>query len=306
MNISVIGRRVRAALFMLPVFVLCVPAHAASVSYLLDQSNNLPNGTSYLQVTISDSATVSGDIDFRIEVIASAFPPPGRNFGMQSFYFNADDSLQVSSNNIVLEPQGWKVRENRNAGGKFGKFDFELTSTGKVGHSPKGHHDGRDDDDSDSGNGNTPWAQAGMGKEWFASTSKGSSPIAKLLASLFGGRHGGHGNDDDSDSDSGHHGGHEKPGCHGKSCDKRLEVLMFSITGVDGDTVLSYAVSSGLEPSSGEFFAAHVAGFSKQPFGDSSAKFAGSTPAVVPVPPAALLFGSALGWLGLHRRRRRA
>ncbi len=224
MNISVIGKRICAALFLIPVFGMCVPVHAASVSYFLDQSNSLPNGTSYLQVTISDSTTVSGDIDFLVEVIPSAFPPLGGNFGMQAFYFNMDESLSVSSDNIVVDAHGWNTRQNRNAGGNFGKFDFKLTSNGKG-------------------------------------------------------------------------------GCGGKSCDKRLEALMFSITGIDGDTILSYAVSSDLNPSSGEFFAAHVAGFSSEPFGNSSAKFAGSSPAAIPIPPAALLFGSALGWLGLRRRR---
>ncbi|NND55353.1 MAG: hypothetical protein HKN56_10345, partial [Gammaproteobacteria bacterium] len=38
------------------------PAKAASVSYYLDQSNDLANGTNYAIVTIEDG--VGGDIDF--------------------------------------------------------------------------------------------------------------------------------------------------------------------------------------------------------------------------------------------------
>jgi hypothetical protein len=82
----------------------------------------------------------------------------------------------------------------------------------------------------------------------------------------------------------------------------RTEVLSFSISGVAGDTVDSYAIGSTLNPSSGEFFATHIAGFDLTD-GVTSAQFAGST-AVVPVPAAAWLFGSGLiGLVGLARRR---
>ena len=219
MQICVIGKRVRAALVVFCVCaasVFATPVNAALISYSLDLSNDLPDGDSYVQVTISDSETVAGDIDFEVEVIAEAFPEAGSNFGIQSFYFNADDGISISSDNILLESSGWSIRTDANAGGGFGKFDFSL-----------------------SGRGNS-----------------------------------------------------------------RTEVLSFSISGVDDDSIMSYAIGSGLTPSSGEFFAAHVAGFSSDPYGVSSAKFAGSAPvAPVPVPAALMLFGSALVSLGLRRRR---
>lgn len=82
----------------------------------------------------------------------------------------------------------------------------------------------------------------------------------------------------------------------------RTELLSFSISGVTGDTVYDYAIGSTLNPSSGEFFAAHIAGFDLTD-GVTGAKFAGSTPAV-PVPAAIWLFGSGLlGLVAVSRRK---
>lgn len=188
-------------------------ANAATVSYYLDQSNALPDGVNYAQVTISDG--LGGDIDFTVDVILSAFSvSSGANFGMQTFSFNYDASLSVSSANIMaIDPASWNISQNANAGGGFGKFDFELAGTGSS----------------------------------------------------------------------------------------RTETLSFSISGVSDDTVYDYAVASGLMPSSGDFFAAHIAGFDTTN-GVTSAQFAGST--AVPVPAALWLFGTGLiGLLGVARQR---
>lgn len=204
-----------AALFLCATFST-LNAAAASISYYLDQSNALPNGANYLQVTISDG--MAGDINFEVDVLAAAFnvtDPVASNFGMQSFAFNFDNSLNVTASNIThIDPSSWSISENQNAGGGFGKFEFQLSGTGAT----------------------------------------------------------------------------------------RTEVLSFSISGVTGDSIYSYALGSSLNPSSGDFFAAHVAGFDLTN-GVTSAQFAGSTP--VPVPATLWLLGSGLlGLAGIAMRRR--
>jgi hypothetical protein len=199
----------------LPLALLGVQAHAASISFFLDQSNDLPDGVNYAQVTISDSTTSIGDIDFSVQVLSSAFAVSGANFGMQTFSFNYDTSLSVAAGNITdIDPASWLISQDQNAGGGFGKFEFQLSGDGSS----------------------------------------------------------------------------------------RTEVLDFSISGVTGDTINSYAIGSTLNPSSGEFFAAHIAGFDTTN-GVTSAQFSGSTP-VVPVPAAVWLFASGLlGLVGVARRR---
>lgn len=98
------------------------PAHAATVSYYLDQSNEntfLPDGTNYLKVTISDGA--GGNIDFFVETLPSLSGNAGSNYGIQSFGFNT--SLSLSKSNIVGLPAGWNVSLDKNLDG-FGNFNF--------------------------------------------------------------------------------------------------------------------------------------------------------------------------------------
>ena len=120
----------RAALVAIALFG-AGQACASSVTYALNQSNDLGDGPTYATVTISDG--VAGNIDFSVEVIESAFPAPLSNFGMQSFFFNYDNSLSVSKSNITnVNPASWKIAEDKNAGGDFGLFAFNATGTGST------------------------------------------------------------------------------------------------------------------------------------------------------------------------------
>lgn len=119
------------AVSALALVVTAAHVNAATISYYLDQSNDLFDGVDYAKVTISDSTTSIGDIDFSVEVLTSAFSVSGSNFGMQSFSFNYDPALSIDSSNIInIDPLAWSVSENANAGGGFGKFGFEVSGTG--------------------------------------------------------------------------------------------------------------------------------------------------------------------------------
>lgn len=108
-------------------------ANAASISYDMDVSNTMPDGFNYLTVTISDSTTTTGDIDFSVVVNSDEFPfaSTASNFGMDMFTFNYDSSLKVKTDNIVsIDPSSWNIKADKSGGGGFGKFDFRLAGPG--------------------------------------------------------------------------------------------------------------------------------------------------------------------------------
>src|SRR5690606_1365996 len=86
--------------------LLSAPVQAASVSYFLDQSNALPDGTDYLQVTIADG--VAGAIDFTIDTLAPLADIAGSNFGIQTFGFNIGD-FGLDSSNLANLADGWSI-----------------------------------------------------------------------------------------------------------------------------------------------------------------------------------------------------
>jgi len=95
-------------------FFGAIQANASSVSYALNQSNDLADGPTYGTVTVADG--VAGNIDFTVSIDSSAFPSPLSNFGMQSFYFNYDNSLTVAASNITnINPNSWTILEDKNA-----------------------------------------------------------------------------------------------------------------------------------------------------------------------------------------------
>lgn len=109
--------------------VASVQASAATVSYYLDQSNVsvLPDGTDYLKVTISDSTTVAGNIDFKVETLAALNNISGTSgFGIDQFGFNTNNTL--SGSNFVL-PTHWTYAGSGNMDG-FGLFNLRTDTNG--------------------------------------------------------------------------------------------------------------------------------------------------------------------------------
>ena len=109
-------------------------ASAATITYNLNLSNDLPDGTTYAQVTIADGADagVAGDVDFLVEINESAFDLTGAtNFGMQTFAFNYDvDPADGTPTIYNIDPTSWEVTDFKGSVSEFGKFEFDLVSDG--------------------------------------------------------------------------------------------------------------------------------------------------------------------------------
>jgi hypothetical protein len=112
-------------------------AHAASVSYNLDQTNANPalaDDVNYLQVTISD-ATLGADteaIRFDVTALGSLTGEADDNFGIQAFGFNAAGDV---SGSIAGLPTGWSVDTDRNMSA-FGRYDIQVSGTGGTRQDP--------------------------------------------------------------------------------------------------------------------------------------------------------------------------
>ncbi len=111
--------------------LIVVPAQAASVSYFLDQSNRLPDGTNYLTVTIDDEGQ-AGAINFHIQSLEPLSGLACDKFGVLKFGFNGDE---LGMDNILGLPDGWKVKHDKKMDG-FGKFENVLIGKKWDGQDP--------------------------------------------------------------------------------------------------------------------------------------------------------------------------
>lgn len=100
-----------------------ISAHAASVSYFMDQSNALADGVNYLQVSIDDEGD-AGEVNFTVDVFESVLTP-GSNFGIQLFGFNGPD---LSGATLEL-PSGWSYVGSQNIS-EFGVFLNVISGNG--------------------------------------------------------------------------------------------------------------------------------------------------------------------------------
>jgi hypothetical protein len=101
--------------------------HAASLSYILDQSGSMPDGTGYLQVTISDG--LAGSIDFNVRLLQPLIDVAGGKFGIQKFSFNLVPGASASAADVTGLPEQWKARNGGRLDG-FGQFDVSLKGNG--------------------------------------------------------------------------------------------------------------------------------------------------------------------------------
>lgn len=109
-------------------------SQAASVSYYLDQSNQLADGVNYLRVTISDER-LPGVIDFTVEALQPLLDLAGNHFGIQKFAFNILDGVGAEASDVNALPEHWWVRNGGRMDG-FGRYDITLQGTGNSRQDP--------------------------------------------------------------------------------------------------------------------------------------------------------------------------
>ncbi len=111
-------------------------ANAATVSYYLNQSNQLVNGINYLKVTLTDG-TASNTVDVRVDPLTPSLGITGTKFGIQKFGFNLKTDVSAGNVGISGLPGGWrstgwgKLKMSR-----FGYFNVGLRGDGGSRQSP--------------------------------------------------------------------------------------------------------------------------------------------------------------------------
>lgn len=102
-----------------------LPAHAASVSFLLDQSNKLPDGANYLSVTLDE---IAGSVNVLVKTLDPLNDIAGSHFGIQEFGFNFTSNTLYE---ITGLPDYWKVAKDKQMS-EFGRYDIRLQGKGKA------------------------------------------------------------------------------------------------------------------------------------------------------------------------------
>jgi hypothetical protein len=150
---KIAGRFLQHGLVAGMLMVAALPAHAASISFFLDQSNKLPDGTNYLSVMLTENET--GGVDFLVQTLDPLNNLAGSHFGIQMFGFSFADGTwgEISGppyhkdgksyrhgddfgkhktwDEISGLPDHWRVQNNKRIDG-FGKFDIRLAGEGNA------------------------------------------------------------------------------------------------------------------------------------------------------------------------------
>lgn len=117
-------------------------SQAATVGYILDQSNTLADNVDYLSVIINDD--VEGQLDFWVETLPALGGMAGDNFGIQSFAFNLGELVLPESDRSDIDgllaesfllPDGWRVKFNKRMS-EAGRFDVRISGTGSTRQDP--------------------------------------------------------------------------------------------------------------------------------------------------------------------------
>ena len=100
----------------------CAQANAASIVYTLDRADGLPDGNSYVQVTVSDGA--AGAIDFEVRLLPALDGMLTPDAGLRVFSFNVAPGSDAYWKNISGLPEDWKARHGTRT--PFGIFDIRV------------------------------------------------------------------------------------------------------------------------------------------------------------------------------------
>lgn len=125
-NKRIAGRFLRYGVFACMLLFASTAARAASVSFYLDQSNKLPDGTNYLSVMLTEN--LSGGVDFLVQTLSPLNGIAGRNFGIQKFGFNFTSNTPYE---ITGLPDYWRVKKDKQMS-EFGRYDIRLQGKGKA------------------------------------------------------------------------------------------------------------------------------------------------------------------------------
>jgi hypothetical protein len=102
---------------------------AASVSFFLNQSNRLPDGVNYLQVTIADGS--AGAVDFTVTALQPLLDIAGDNFGIQKFAFNVVGGTGATRRSVTDLPARWRAANGGRMPG-FGLYDMTVSGSART------------------------------------------------------------------------------------------------------------------------------------------------------------------------------
>jgi hypothetical protein len=114
----------RACALGAALLLACSPAYAASVSYLVNQSNKLPDGVDYLRVTLSDEGA-AGAIDVTVEALSPLLDIAEDGFGITKFAFNLAPGTAAEASDLTGLPDQWLAKDGKRVS-VYGRFDIVV------------------------------------------------------------------------------------------------------------------------------------------------------------------------------------